>query len=105
MEKIAFIMYQCFLFILLLLTNLFLSPFIKPPLSYIDLVAGVLQGVIWLIVIYFITVLYKRSSMRLRNKVFCSITSFILAIIFIVALENIWFEIKGEMLFNVLFFN
>jgi len=44
--------------------------------------------------------LYKRFNARLRNNILLCGAAFILAIIVIATVENVWFEIKGEMLFK-----
>ena len=54
-----------------------------------------------MILIYFlIAKSYVRYNNKLRNKVLFSAIAFALALVFIAIVENAWFEIKGEMLFN-----
>jgi len=100
MSPVRFFIYQFILFIALLLLNIYSDPYISKPFSLVDLIAICITAPIFILLISLIGKLYIRFNTRLRNKVLFSITAFILAIICLVIVENIWFEIKGEMLFN-----
>ncbi|TFE00597.1 hypothetical protein E2626_11515 [Jeotgalibacillus salarius] len=100
MNCVKFFIYQFSLFIALLLLNIYFDPYISKPFSFVDLIAICISVPIYILLVSLIIKLYRRFNTRLRNKVLISITAFIIATIFLAIIENIWFGIKGEMLFN-----
>ena len=100
MNTFKFIGYQFLLFVVALVANVFFDKYIGPPLEFIDLLAAVISIPIYIVVGLQIKKLYDRhNTVSLRRKIFLSIVSFILAIILLAVLENVWFEMTGEMLF------
>ncbi|MFA9558259.1 hypothetical protein ACERII_13205 [Evansella sp. AB-rgal1] len=100
MSVYLFILYQFLLFIILLLTNLFFGKLIGPPLELIDVLATILSLPIYLLCFMLIEKLYKRlSSISKRRKVAFSILAFLLAVILLTTIENLWYEFTGNMLF------
>ncbi|MDL4842364.1 hypothetical protein [Aquibacillus rhizosphaerae] len=100
MNNLTFILYHFVLFSIALVTNVFFDRYLGPPLDFDDLIASVVAIPIFIVVALLIGKLYKQhKSITLKSKVLLSILSFIMAAIFLIVLENIWFEITGNMLF------
>ncbi|TXL65686.1 hypothetical protein FHP05_06065 [Cerasibacillus terrae] len=100
MNWVRFFIYQFILFIALLLLNVYSDSYISKPFTRVDLIAICISTPIFVLIVVLIGKLYMRFKTKLRNKILLSITAFVLAIICIAIIENIWFELKGEMLFN-----
>jgi len=100
MKNLKFIIYQVLLISVALLTNIFFNQHIGPPLDFGDFIAFFVSLPIYLLVAYLIEKLYKwHHSISLKNKIFQTIVSFIIAVISFAVLDNIWYEITGKMLF------
>lgn len=100
MSPTRFFICQFILFFSLLFLNAYFDPYISKPFSRVDLIAICIKTPLFILIVILNGKLYIRFNARLRNKVFLSISAFILAIIFIVLLDNIWFQITGKMFFN-----
>ncbi|WP_307471448.1 hypothetical protein [Cytobacillus purgationiresistens] len=71
-----------------------------PPLTYIDIIAGIVLISIFILAAIMMVKLYKsHHAIIMRIKILLSIVAIILAVVFIVFMENTWFEITGRMLF------
>ncbi len=101
MNCFKFIAFQFILFVIIIVSNVYQDKYISKPFSYIDLIAMSISLPIHILILFLIFKLYRHfNTIRLRNKISFSIVSFSLAFLFISLLENIWYEIKGEMLFS-----
>ncbi|KPH77865.1 hypothetical protein AFL42_02620 [Oceanobacillus caeni] len=100
MSRIRFFVYQFILFLALLVLNIYSDSYISKPFSIVDIIAICISFPIFVSIVILIGMLYKRFNARLRNKILLCGAAFILAIIVIATVENVWFEIKGEMLFK-----
>lgn len=100
MNHFKFFIYQFILFSTAFLANIYFNKYISPPFTRVDLIAICTFLIIFIVSFVLIDKLYKRfRSIRLLNKILLSIPAFILAIVLIGLLENMWFEFKGERLF------
>ncbi|KIV56492.1 hypothetical protein AM501_04390 [Aneurinibacillus migulanus] len=100
MNQFKFFIYQFLLFIIVLVSNVYSDEYISKPFSYIDFIVMSITLPIHALIFFLIFKIYRHfKTVRLRNKILLSITAFIFAVLFIGLLENIWFEIKGKMLF------
>lgn len=100
MTWLKFMGYQFILFLVVLLLNYFADSYISSPFSLVDLLAICLSIPIVLFTASLVGMLYKKFKFRLRYKLLLSTTAFVLAVIFLVIIENIWFEIVGKLLFE-----
>ena len=100
MNWVKFLIYQFALFFALILLSVYSDSYISQPFSRVDLIAMYNSAPIFALIVSFIGKLYIRFNTKLRKKFLLSITAFILAFVFIAIIDNVWFEIKGEMLFN-----
>ncbi|HBZ10838.1 MAG TPA: hypothetical protein DEO65_13370 [Bacillus bacterium] len=100
MSRVRFFIYQFTLFVSLILLSVYSDSYISQPFSRVDFIAICISAPIFVLIVSQIGKLYIRFNTKLRKKVLLSITAFILAFVFIALIENVWFEIKGEMLFN-----
>ncbi|WP_453993649.1 hypothetical protein [Bacillus nitroreducens] len=101
MNRTRFFIYQILLFTALLLLNLFADSYISRPFSRVDLLAICITVPLAIVIVGLVIQLYKRFNMRMRQKVLFLVMAFILAIIIITVIENIWFYINGEMIFTI----
>ncbi len=101
MSHVRFLIYQFIFCNTFFIINFYLDKYISKPFTRVDLIATCINILIVTLLVILSNKLYKPfKSIRLRNKILLSIPAVILAILFIGLLENIWFEIKGELLFN-----
>ncbi len=100
MSPVKFFLYQFLLLIALLLVNIYSDPFISKPFSIVDLIATFIVFPVYFLLISLLVKLYRRFNTRSRNKVILSTIAFMAAIILLTIMENVWYEIYGEMLFK-----
>ncbi|WP_100372064.1 hypothetical protein [Bacillus sp. FJAT-45037] len=100
MSPIRFLLYQCFLFTALILLNFYTNPYISKPFTRVDAIALAITTPILFLLLGLQNFLYTRFHSKLRKKIILSIAAFVFVVIIMVLLENIWFEIKGDMLFK-----
>ncbi|MEN2465780.1 hypothetical protein [Ornithinibacillus sp. JPR2-1] len=99
MKNSIFIFYQSLLWGVLLVTNIVLNPYIGPPFEWIDVVSMMMLFLSFFIVFLLLTKVFIRHVRSVRYKIGLSILAFIIAVLFLVVLENVWFEVTGKMLF------
>lgn len=92
MNHVKFVIGQFVLFTLLLIVNSYADSYISKPFSRVDFIAICVSAPIFMLIVSLIGRLYRRFNTTLRNKVLLSITAFILSVIFLALLENLWFE-------------
>jgi peptidoglycan/LPS O-acetylase OafA/YrhL len=100
MSTVKFFLYQFLLLTALLLVNIYSDPYISKPFSIVDLIATIIVFPVYFLLISMFVKLYRRFNTRSRNKIIVITLAFVAAIILLTLTENIWFEIKGEMLFK-----
>ncbi|PYZ96649.1 hypothetical protein CR205_13190 [Alteribacter lacisalsi] len=100
MSLAKFIVYQFILFTALILLNLYSDPYISRPFTHIDLIATCITAPVSIFLFSLVFKMYGSLNTRFRNKILLSVTGFLLAAIFLAGIDNLWFEIKGKMLFQ-----
>lgn len=92
MNYVRFCICQFILFSVLFVINISLDKYISKPFTRVDLVAIGLSVPIIIIVYSVANKLYRRFEIiRLRNKILISILTFIISILFIGFLEQLFF--------------
>ncbi|MFK2825364.1 hypothetical protein QYG89_06640 [Bacillus sp. B190/17] len=100
MNHFRFFVCQLILFSAMFVANVYFDEYISPPFTRVDFIAICLSLPFFIIFFALIDKPYKRfQSIRLRYKIVLSILAFIMGVLLIGFLENVWFEIKGERLF------
>jgi len=100
MNYFIFFIYQFTLGSLLFTANVYFDQLVSLPFTRVDFLVIVIF--IFLVISFWnlLEKLYRRfQSIRLWKKVLLSIMAFLLGVLFIGLLENIWFEFTGRMLF------
>jgi hypothetical protein len=100
MNYAKFLGYQFILVTGILVVNTYADRYISHPFTRVDLIAILISLPLFVLLVSLISLLYRRfNSIRLRNRILLTIAAFILAVVSIALMENIWFELYGEMLF------
>ncbi|TXC92914.1 hypothetical protein FS935_01600 [Metabacillus litoralis] len=100
MNWLKFSGYQLILFIIILFLNYFADSYMGSPFTLDDLLVICISIPLVLLIASIIGNLYKNFKTRLRVKLLLSTSAFVLAVIILVSIENIWYEIFGKWLFN-----
>ncbi|MBM7602403.1 hypothetical protein JOC75_000373 [Metabacillus crassostreae] len=100
MNWLKFSGYQLILFFAILLLNYFADSYMGSPFTFVDLLVICISIPFVLLIARIIGNLYKNFKTRLSVKLFLSTSAFVLAVIILVSIENIWYEIFGKLLFN-----
>ncbi len=89
---LRFFIYQFILFCTLFVINIVFDSYIGKPFTRVDLIAICIFIPVGIIIFSVIDKLYKQfKAIRLRNKILISIPTFILSILFIGLLEQLFF--------------
>lgn len=95
-----FLSYQYLLVTAILVVNIYADRYISHPFTRVDLLAILISLPLFISLISLISLLYHRfNSIRLRNRILLTIAAFILAVVSIAIIENIWYALYGEILF------
>ena len=101
MIYIRFIIYQFFLLAALIVINFYCDSYLGKPFNHVDLLAILISAPFIIINILLLSKLYKQYRMiRLRMRISLSVMAFIIAVVCLGTLDNIWFSINGEMFFS-----
>ncbi len=99
MKNSTFIFDQSLLWVVLLVTNIVLNPYIGPPFEWLDVVPMMMLFISFFIVFFLLKKIFIRHARSMRYKLGLSVVAFLVAVLFLVVLENVWFEVTGKMLF------
>ncbi|WP_226666298.1 hypothetical protein [Metabacillus litoralis] len=100
MTWLKFSGYQLILFITILFLNYFADSYMGSPFNLVDLLVICISIPIVIFLASIMGRLYKNFKTRLRVKILLSAASFVLAVIIIVLIDNIWYEMFGKLLFE-----
>ena len=104
MNSLRFLIYQFLLFFSLMVVSVFSDKYISKPFSTTDLVAILVTAPLYLLIFRLSQWLFRHfDTMQIRGKILLSLIAFILAFLFIVLFENIWFATTKKMLFALHF--
>lgn len=100
MTWLKFSGYQLILFTAALLLNYFADSYMGSPFSFVDLLVICISIPFVLLIASILRNLYKNFKTRLRVKLLLSTSAFVLAVIILISIENIWYAIFGKLLIN-----
>lgn len=97
-----FFLFQMFIFSIGFVLNVLFNHYISPPFNKVDVIAIMVASLIFFPFISKIDRIYKPFiKIHKRRKIVLSIFAFLAAVLLVGYVENMWYSITGNMLFDL----